>query len=214
MPLFSVIMPSYLGEYSRSAKDKIVKFRRAVDSVINQTFTDFELIIVSDGCIETKRQLLAMSREPGFAKVLQKVSGYSIPKQTLWSGIPRNCGINKAKGDFIIYLDTDDKYEPDYLLDLSNAIRETGGKDWYFVNDLRWDKKLRTFKVNRCSIERGRCGTSNIIHRRELGVLWDEKGKYDHDWMFINRLLKTSSDYEVLPVAGYQVCHLPNFYDV
>jgi len=49
----TVIMASYLQDYSGSAKNREKKFIRAVKSFKNQTYENKELIIVSDGCIKT-----------------------------------------------------------------------------------------------------------------------------------------------------------------
>ena len=51
--MISIIMPSYLGAYRKSAKDREVKLRRAVKSVIHQEYDDWELIIVADVCERT-----------------------------------------------------------------------------------------------------------------------------------------------------------------
>ena len=50
-PKFSVIMPSFLGEYSRAAQNREEKIVRSIDSCLDQM--DFELIIVADGCQKT-----------------------------------------------------------------------------------------------------------------------------------------------------------------
>ena len=50
---FSIIMPSYLGEYKRAAKDRDTKIVRAIESVLKQSHEDWELIIISDGCEKT-----------------------------------------------------------------------------------------------------------------------------------------------------------------
>ena len=205
-------MPSFLGEYARSAKDKPRKFERAVASVLSQSFRDFELIIVSDGCEKTFELLDAMVKNPAYTEAFDKIQAYIIPKQPLWSGKPRNIGILKAQGEFIVYLDTDDRYRENYLLELAESIASGSRHDWYWVNDLRWNKYKGYFAENHCSIEaKGKCGTSNIIHRRSLTVFWADNGKYDHDWVMITKLKQASANHKKLPVLGYEVCHLPNF---
>lgn len=56
-PMFSIVMPSYLGDYNSSAgpsaTNRVEKFIRAVDSVLAQTFGSWELLIVADGCEKT-----------------------------------------------------------------------------------------------------------------------------------------------------------------
>ena len=51
----SVVMQSYLGDYPGSRKDSKNKFVRAVSSFLRQTHEDKELVIVSDGCEDTKK---------------------------------------------------------------------------------------------------------------------------------------------------------------
>ena len=50
-PKFSVIMPSFLGEYSRAAQNREDKIVRAIDSCLDQEY--YELIIIADGCQKT-----------------------------------------------------------------------------------------------------------------------------------------------------------------
>ena len=46
--MISVIMPSYLGAYKNAAKDRDRKIVRAINSVVRQTYKDWELIIIAD----------------------------------------------------------------------------------------------------------------------------------------------------------------------
>ena len=46
---FTVVIPSYLGAYRTAANDRDMKIQRAVDSVLSQTFQDFEIIVIADG---------------------------------------------------------------------------------------------------------------------------------------------------------------------
>lgn len=200
---FSVIMPSYLGSYPNSASDKETKFIRALDSLVNQSFKSWELIVIADGCKKTT-ELLKEYFQPLEGEY--NVSCYLIPKQPKYSGI-RNFGIDKAEGEYIIYLDTDDYFDTDYLLKLSKEITDN---NWYIVDDIKM--KGNEFKTDICKLSLGHCGTSNIIHKRTMKSRWI-KTDYSEDYQFI-KLLQKESDYKKLKTVGYYVCHIPFKYDV
>lgn len=98
MPKVSVIIPCYnLGQY----------LDEAVDSVLAQTFQDFEIIIVNDGSTdEFTNKLLANYIKP-------KTRVLTTDNQGLPSA--RNNGIKTSKGEYICCLDADDKYHSDFL---------------------------------------------------------------------------------------------------
>lgn len=204
MTKFSIIMPSYLGDYPNSATDKEDKLIRAIESVLQQTYKNWELIIIADGCDKTINLLKK------YFKTIDKnkeIVLYLVPKQKIWSGV-RNFGIQKATGDYIIYLDIDDYYSKDYLFNLSNEITNN---DWYFVHDIKLQGN--EFKKSYCDIKLGKCGTSNIIHKRKLNIKW-AKSDYTEDYRFIQQLKSLSNDYKELTTAGYYVCHIPRKYDI
>lgn len=196
---FSVVMASYLGKYRNAAKDRIPKFHRAVQSVIDQTYTNWELIVVSDGCDSTVHEIQKYN-DP-------RIRAYKVKKQRIWSGTPRNIGIQKAKKDYIIYLDTDDMYTETYLSELNDEITD---HPWYFVDDMTWNGS--NFVHRKCDPDTfTMCGTCNVIHKK-LGIWWNPKGNYAHDWDFIKMLQQF--DYKVLNIAGYKVMHIMYQYDI
>lgn len=196
-------MPSYLGNYPNAASLRDEKFIRAVQSVINQRYKHWELIIVADGCDKTRDLCEQFAINP-------KIRGFYIPKQPMWSGTPRNVGIVKAKNEYIIYLDIDDVYVEDYLLSLSEEMKER--HMWYFVNDIIWSKDK--FIERHCDPNTlTMCGTSNIIHRRDMNVIWQKRASYKHDWYFI-KLLSNKAAPIRLKSAGYKVMHTPYQYDI
>lgn len=105
----SVIMPSYLGEYPGAAKNRDKKFVRAVNSFINQTYQDKELIIVADGCTLTYELYMQHFSSHDNIKITM------IPKQPPYSGEMRNEGLRMATGDLITYLDSDDVAGPKHI---------------------------------------------------------------------------------------------------
>ncbi|MBA9075261.1 glycosyltransferase involved in cell wall biosynthesis [Flavobacterium gossypii] len=101
MPLFSVIVPLYNKEKS---------IQNTLKSALDQTFTDFEIIIINDGSTdksESKALAINDSRIRLFSTENQGVSA------------ARNYGIAKASGTLIAFLDADDYWFPNHLKQLS-----------------------------------------------------------------------------------------------
>lgn len=98
-PIVSIIVPCFNhGEY----------LSEALESVFNQTFTEWECIIVDDGSSDNTKDV-AMSYKNmdfRFKYIYQKNSGLASA---------RNTGINEASGVYILPLDADDKISTDYL---------------------------------------------------------------------------------------------------
>jgi len=195
---FSVVMASRLESYPSAATEREGKLIRAINSVINQSFPDWELHVIADGCQKTIDLVNANVKDP-------KVHLWKVTHKKLWSGIPRNEGINQAHGEYIIYLDIDDVYGPDHLQKVNGELNA----DWVWYNDFRYHPRLKKWYENECNINQlGRHGTSNICHKRSLGVLWDENGKYAHDYYFTRKLIPFSN-YKKITTPEYFVCHIP-----
>lgn len=206
---FSVILPVYLGKYANAAKNRDEKFIRAIDSVMNQTFTDFELVIVSDGDSEAVE-----IAKPFVEAYYPKIKLYKIPKQKIWSGVVRNTGIFKSEGDYIVYQDSDDKWGVDHLKIINDNLN---GYDWVWSDYWVWNHKKSEWQVFTCNLDvHGMCGTSSVCHKRSLEVYWNNNS-YSHDWVLIQDLKQASSNYAKIPCSEYFVCHNPhnkNGYDV
>ena len=112
--MISIVMASYLGAYKNAASNRPEKLKRAIASVLRQSYQDWELIVVSDGCDETSKIVAGVQDD--------RISCYQIPKQKMWSGVPRNIGIEKAKGEYIVYLDNDDIFGPSHLKNIAAGI--------------------------------------------------------------------------------------------
>lgn len=99
MPKISVILPIY----------NVEKYlRRCLDSVLNQTFTDFEAICVNDGSPDKSLHILEeyAAKDSRIKIVTQENQGLSMA---------RNNGLKVAKGDYIYFLDSDDAIHPKLL---------------------------------------------------------------------------------------------------
>lgn len=99
MPKISLIIPVYNSE-------KYLK--KALDSVLNQTFKDFEIIAINDGSTDSSLDILKNYEK--------RFKNFTIINQTNKGvGIAKNVGIKAAKGDYIVFLDSDDFISCDYL---------------------------------------------------------------------------------------------------
>ena len=197
---FSIIMPSYLGNYKNAASNRERKIHRAVKSVLEQSFQDFELIVISDGCDKTA-EIITPYVEDNFPKVRL----LQIIKQHNFSGAVRNSGIAYAHGDIIVYLDIDDYFGTDHLKIIDENI---GDYDWVYFNDLQYDLGKKEFYDNPVQLAMGKCGTSNFAHRRSMNIYW-MSNNYLHDWVMINTLMSASSNYGKIPSGQYHCCHVP-----
>lgn len=216
-PFFSIVMASYLGEYEgkygKSATDRITKFHRAVKSALAQSFENFELLIVADGCNDTGQEA---------SRYLdRRVRLLDIPKQRLWSEKVRNAGIHKANGLYVIYLDTDDELEDDHLRRIHTALQDADLPPWGYFTDQMWDEKQQAWMHRPAVVtKKGGAGTSNLVHAGAQTVYWPtityrwpEMG-YDHDWQFVNHLRASFGLGVDLGLGGYRVCHVPRKYDI
>lgn len=84
------------------------KLHKSIGSVINQTFSDWELIAVDDGSTDNSLSILTeiAQREPRIKVYHQRNAG---------PGAARNYAISKSHGDYITFLDADDYWEDDFL---------------------------------------------------------------------------------------------------
>ena len=100
MPGISVIVPVYQAEGFLPA---------CAESVMNQTFSDWELLLVDDGCTDGSPAIC-----DGLAAADSRVRALHQPKNAGVSEA-RNRGLREARGEYIAFLDADDAFEPQTL---------------------------------------------------------------------------------------------------
>ena len=110
MPKISVVVPVY------NVRDYLEK---CVDSVLSQTFRDWELILVNDGSKDGSGDLCGrLSGRDRRIRVLD------LPNRGV--GAARNAGIDIAAGEYLAFLDSDDSYAPEHLETLLDLAERTG----------------------------------------------------------------------------------------
>lgn len=97
-PVLSIIIPTY---------NRIKTLPQAIDSVLAQTFTDFELLICDDGSTDDTAELVAGIDDPR-VRWLPGTRGGN-------PAIPRNRGLRESRGMWVALLDSDDEWMPDKL---------------------------------------------------------------------------------------------------
>lgn len=113
-PLVSVIIPT---------KDRPEILAQAVQSVLNQTFPDTEIIVINDGGIDVQNVLDPLN--------LKRNIIYLKHDQNLDRSAARNTGIHAASGKYIAYLDDDDTYHPSHVETLVNFLENSEHKVAY-----------------------------------------------------------------------------------
>lgn len=99
MPKISVIVPVYNTE---------PYLRQCIDSILNQTFTDFELLLVDDGSTDHSGEICEE-----YAQIDARIKLFHTPNHGVSAA--RNLGINQASGEWITFVDSDDWVEEEYL---------------------------------------------------------------------------------------------------
>ena len=134
---FSVIVPVY----------KVEKYLPdCIESVLNQTFSDFELILVDDGSPDSCPEICDSYKEKdNRIKVVHKENGGLASA--------RRAGIKEASGDYVFNLDSDDLIENDTLECAYNIINDTNCQIVSF--SYRWVKSGRTVNITNDGLEEG-----------------------------------------------------------
>ena len=127
-PFFSIIIPTY---------NRVNVLPRAIDSVLRQSFQEFELIIVDNGSTDTTRQWLIDSYNDDRI-VYYYQDGSGSPAK------PRNTGIILAKGNWLCFLDSDDSWNSEKLQHVFNEIQVENNLDVVCHNENIYFDERRT----------------------------------------------------------------------
>lgn len=199
MPEVSIITPCY---------NSAIYLKETIDSVLSQTFTDWEWIITDD--FSTDDSL----------KIIKSCTDYRIKlieaRENGGAGIARNISLKEAKGRFITFLDADDFWEPNFLEEMISFMKKENAELAY-SNYARCDENLQpkiadfqadtevTFKnlLKTCRLSL----LSSMYDSKRVGKeYFPEKSKREDHVMWLN-LLKKIPEGKPLPktMAKYRM---------
>lgn len=134
--LLSIVIPNFNSE------KWII---RLLDSIKNQTYTDYEVIIIDDMSEDKSPEIIE-----NYIMNLDNFYCFENPKK-LWNGGSRNLGVESAVGEYIIFLDSDDFFESDNCLQrIAEIIEENNNPDCVRLpyRNLRKGKKQDPIMLN------------------------------------------------------------------
>lgn len=142
-PLISIYTPTY-------NRSHLLK-ERAIKSVLNQTYTNWEYIIVSDGSLDDTKEIVESIGDPRirFYEIERKRPHHNYDSKEDWfisATYPANFALDKVKGEWIAKIDDDDIWTEDHLEKLLKFAQEG---DYEFVSSQYLYQKngtLQTFK--------------------------------------------------------------------
>ena len=193
-PLVSVIMPVYNEEGS---------IRKAIKTVIDQTYKKFELIVVDDGSTD---------RTPDIVKALQEVDEriiYLRNEENRGTTYSLNRGLRRASGEYIARIDGDDWYHPRKLelqVKFLEGHREYGIVGTFYI---LVDESGRAVKVQlpvthseimkRMAYRNAFAHSSIMVRKSVLDMVgyYDERYEYAQDYDLYFRILEVSKGYNL-----------------
>ena len=133
MAMVSVIIPVYNAE-------KYI--RECLESLLRQTYPDFEIICVDDGSQDGSPEILRMYEERD-----SRIS--VLAQQNQYAGVARNAGMERAKGKYLLFLDADDFFCEDMLEEVVREAEENRTEilvfDAYRYDDIRQETLLESW---------------------------------------------------------------------
>jgi glycosyltransferase involved in cell wall biosynthesis len=162
MPFFSIIIPTYNSKSSLEI---------ALNSVLNQTFQDFEILIIDDGSTDGTDVLMLEYKDIRILYEKQVNSGGPAS--------PRNKGINLSKGKWICFLDSDDYWCSNKLEFCYNQINSNvdllfhdlylvNKKNFWLTNKILKGRRLDSPVIRDLLINGNAISTSSVVVRRKI----------------------------------------------
>lgn len=155
-PVVSIILPVYNGERY---------LRQAILSTVNQSWHDWELIIVDDGSTDNTSSIISAFSDPRITAVRQENGGEAAA---------RNRGLDAVNGKYVAFLDADDLYLPHALREMSAYLDSHPDVDAVFTDGYFCDESdriLRRLSEVRSAVSTGIILEPLVLDSATIGTL-------------------------------------------
>ena len=190
LPLISVIMPTY-------NRENVIM--RAINSVLNQTYSNFELIIVDDASSDDTLSLLKSINDDRI-KIFQN-------NENMGASYSRNIGLKNAEGDIIMYLDSDNEWESEYVKTMVGAFIELPDADaLYSAQYLYKSFNSKPYAARFTSYNKSLLHNHNYIDLNcfchKSNILNEIKGFDESMWRLVDWdfILRISNDFKIYSI--------------
>jgi len=163
MPKISVIIPSY--EHADTIETCLL-------SLFNQTFRDFEIIVVNDGSTDDTAEVLEKHKDR--IKI--------INQENLGAPAARNRGFKESTGQFVIFSDADVDAKPEMLAKMFEILEKNRESSYAYSSFMWGKKKFALHEFDGEALKQMNYITSTTLIRREHFPGWDENLKKFQDW--------------------------------
>lgn len=197
----TVIVPLY---------NKVSTVEKCLKSIVNQKYTNFEVIIINDGSTDgSERVIKKFLNDNRFHIVNEKNSGVSHA---------RNVGIKMAQKEHIVFIDADDYVDSNYFMELLNGIEQNnqqmtiisgfkmGSKSYTPPQQNLMKKDLINSYANLSmflNLPIGKLYSTDIIHK--YNIFFDESIKYGEDLEFNLRYVSRGMMFQTINYSAYHV---------
>lgn len=205
-PLVSIVIPIF------NVEDYLPQ---CIDSVLNQAFTNFEVILIDDGSTDTSGQLCDnyATKDNRIRVIHTSNNGVSIA---------RNTGIHESKGEWICFVDSDDFVDPDFLSNFylkgndSDVVIQ--GLELYhnqenrYINQVRVETKILEPEDFKQSVENNRLlhigyPTAKAYRKRlllESNICFKTNISFHEDHIFVLEFLRVANRIQLIDSISYK----------
>ena len=171
-PLVSVIIPCYNSSHF---------IKSTLQSVKNQTYTNWECIVVNDGSTDNSENIIKTNTisDIRFIYIYQKNKGLSGA---------RNTGLNKSTGEYVLLLDADDILHPDKIKN-SIELLLSEKSDMVITNFVRFKKNLQNIKKAHCNLTNVKFDYENILFN------WDKEFTFPPHCVVFSKKIMSNSEF-------------------